>query len=610
MAKGKEKTLLEIIQKSFHPKIRELKGKKFLYSDSINVSDLSEIFHVSVGKIIAFFWQKGQEITKFQNLPFELVNSFCQSQGVNAQMQKGISFSGIIDEYLKEIDIINDEILTIRPPIVSIMGHIDHGKTTLLDTIGQTQKQKKEAGGITQKISVSQIEFQGKKITFCDTPGHSIFIQMRQRGISLTDLVVLLIDAHDGIMSQTTEVIQYIHQYHLPVIVFLNHKRPLETNNEANLQKLKGQLQEQNLIPIDWGGEVIIVSGSAKDKKIVEVLLENILLLAESQAWKTNYQRPANGIVIDSYLNSQLGIINNLLIQGGQLKTNDWLLVSGEEGKVKRILDNQKNPINQVSPGESVLVTGLDFLVQAGEKFLVINDKETRQEIIKLIGHQDENKQKIPISFVDDNQQKISLVILADTQSSLEILETIIRQKSTPDVNFQIVAKNVGIFNKLTFNLAKINHSFIILFNVKLNNTTVQSLKENNLLWFSTDVIYQVEEKLTELTQKQIEKEWAEKIMGVAEVRKIFYFSKVGNIAGCQIISGEIKRSYLVNVFRQEKKIFAAGKIRSLESNKVNLSEAREGQECGIVLNNFDDFQIGDKIVAYRFTKENNSEKK
>jgi len=601
---SKEKFLLASIRQKLVSSVNQLKNRQLIYSGNLTVDNLSELLNVSLEETISFFWNQDEKIKKNQVLSDELVAIFCQSKKIQVikKDKQRLNVNEVITEYLTQID--KEQFLEKRPPIISIMGHVDHGKTTLLDTIQQTQNQKKEAGGITQKISVSQVEFRGEKITFCDTPGHRIFMQMRQRGIYLTDLVVLVVSAEDGVMPQTVEIIEYIHQHNLPVIVFLNHKKSWETNNETNLQKIKGQLQKQGLTFEDWGGNVVLISGSVKEKKDVEILLKNISDFSKSL--KGNFQRSADGVIIDSYLSREQGSTTNLLIQGGKIQERDWLVVGGREGKVKRILDKHNKIIKQASIGEVVKVIGLDFLVEPGEKFLVINEREFRKEMTNLINYQKDNQS---LNFVPNDtvgKKNIKLILIADSQGALEVLETIIKQESSSLVNFQILYKKAGILNDYALNLVKDELTYLILF-TKLSSATEKKLKESKVKWFSSEIIYQIEEELEKIAKVQQEKKKVEKETGTAKVTEVFFFSK-GNIAGCQVTNGTISRKDFVKVVRQGK-IIATDKIHSLESKNIALSEVRRGQECGITLNKYQAFQINDQIYAYRIVEENVNEK-
>ncbi|CAG8561784.1 9537_t:CDS:2 [Ambispora leptoticha] len=544
---------------------------------------------------------KGQSVARNQTLSWDLLTDYCQSIRIAIKKKSGINFSEIIQEYVKKNP--PKEQLVARPPLVSIMGHIDHGKTTLLDTIRQSQVQKKEAGGITQKVSVSQAEFQGQKITFLDTPGHSDFIKMRQRGISLTDLVVLVIDARDGIMPQTAEIIDYLRQYQLPLLVFINHKKPSETDNETNLNRIRTQLQEKGLTPLEWGGEIIAVSGNAKEKESVHHLMENILLFAD---FKASLHRPAHGVIIDSYLHPQTGSqINELLVQDGKLKEKDIIFLNGKFGKAKMIFGLHGQKITTVYPSDIVQVIGLNISAELGDRFLVVDNEEAIAEIENELANYWEKKKKSTLPPPSSEKKNVNLVLTADSQNSLEALTELIRKKTAPNFNFSIIYTTVGNLNSFALDLAKITNSTVLIFGYQPSQKQIKIWKEDKIPFFGSKIIYEISDKLDEIISSQQEVEEVEEIVGTATVKKVFYFSK-GNIAGCQVVSGKINRNKRIYVLqgKEEKKVFT-GEIKSLESNKVEKNEISAGQECGIVLKGFDNFQEGDKIVAFQLIKRN-----
>ncbi|CAG8461088.1 12248_t:CDS:2 [Ambispora leptoticha] len=331
------------------------------------------------------------------------------------------------------------------------MGHIDHGKTTLLDTICQTNLQTKEIGGITQKITASQIDFQNKKITFLDTPGHSDFIKMRQRGISLTDIVVLVIDAGDGIMFQTEEIIDYLHQYQIPVIVFINHKKPENTDNETNLNKIRAQLQEKGLTPLE---------------ESVEYLLENILLVADC---KSNLSHPTNGVVIDHYLHSKTGSgITELLVQDGKLREKDTIFLNGKLSKVKIIYNLHGKKIAMALPSDPVQIIGLNSPTELGDRFLVINNEDTIKSLEKELTPYLEKENKISPPPVTKEKKNINLVLLADSQNGLETLTELIKKKNSSEDSFWIIHRVTGKLNDSSIDLIKLTNSLVLSFGLQL----------------------------------------------------------------------------------------------------------------------------------------------
>ena len=434
-----------------------------------------------------------------------------------------------------------------------------------------------------------------------DTPGHQIFFEMRQKGIRLTDLVVLVIDAQEGIMPQTREVIQHIQQNKIPTIIFLNHKNLSLANNKNNLNRIKFQLQKRGLIPED------IVSGSAKEKSSTDELLGTILLLAGEKELRTDPQLPASGVVLDSRMTPQLGKIATLLVQEGNLQVKNLLLVEGKIGKIKRILSLQKKNLDQAFAGDPVLVIGLDFLVKSGEKFLTITNEKLAQKINKVTENyhvwekEDSKKFLSQPSFqlnIANSYKVINFIAIADTQTSLETLISLVQNKSSNSIPLQIIASSVGNIPENLLDLAQNFNSFLFIFNLKLNKEIQQKLKEKQIKYFVDDVIYKMEEKLDELISQKQEKKRVEKILGTAEVKRVFSFSKVGNIAGCQVKEGSISRKNPIKVVRDGQEIFN-GKIKSMKTEDEKIEKAEKNRECGIFCEGFGDFQVNDLIISY-----------
>ncbi|CAI2161736.1 1305_t:CDS:10 [Funneliformis geosporum] len=522
--------LRQIIHRKITSAKNESKGKcLYLWSENINA-------------------KKGKAVSLNQLLPFEWLAEFCQSIRIGLKRKDKIDFREVIHEYLKKV--VDSSQLAERPPIVSIMGHIDHGKTTLLDTICQTALQKREAGGITQKVTISQSEFQGKKITFLDTPGHSDFIKMRERGVSLTDLVVLVIDGKDGVMPQTKEIIKYLCQYELPVIVFINHKKPHETDNEPNLNRIKD---------------------------------------------------PTHGIVIDAYFHPQTGSrVTELLIQE----------------KIKILLDTQGKKITAASPGDIIKVIGLTSNAELGERFLVVRDEKTQETIQKeLVGYSEKGSKPLPASFLQE-KKNINLVLISDSQNKLNALHELVKKKNadeTAEVFFSVVHATIGTLNNYALDLVKITQSTVLMFGLTPNQSQMKTFKENNIPFFASKVIYEIETKLEKLIGNQQVVEEIEEVVGQARIVKVFEFSK-GNIAGCQVVNGKINRNNRVHVYRgKEPQPVFSGEIKGLESQSEKKSEVIGGQECGVVLKGFDDFQRKESLykqevaqILYQLSLKNN----
>ncbi|RHZ35631.1 GTP-binding protein [endosymbiont GvMRE of Glomus versiforme] len=610
MKKNTNHLLLEIFRRIISSTQNELKNSVlYLSSESITISDLGDIINKPIGEIVFFFWNKEQVLNSNDPLSFGLVKDYCKSIGIEVKRKKEKDFRELVQEYLekttKSVELVN------RPPFISVMGHVDHGKTTLLDTICHTNIQKKEAGGITQKVAVLYIEFQKKKLIFLDTPGHADFIRMRQQGIFLTDLVVLVIDAKDGVMQQTKEIIDYLHKYELPTIIFVNHKKLIETNNEENLNRIRKQLQQKNLIPFEF------VSGNAKEKSDVDYLLEKILPLAD---FKTNSNYPTHGTTINSYLHQKGNFwINELLIQGGKLQKGDTIFINWKFFKVKFIHNIFNDEITIAHPGDLAKVVGSNFATELGDKFLVVNDIEIKKAIEKeLISHQKKEFDLNSFLTIRNKKKNANLILMANNQNSLKALEELVKKQSSSEFNFSVVHKTVK--NSLKDSIiyfAKDGNGIVLAFDLHLDKHLIKTLEKNNILFFSSDVIYKIEKILEEIASSHQETEEVEENTGKAHIKSVFYFSK-GSIAGCKMIDGKTTCNDLVRVLRTPKRgkeieLFM-GKVKSLEIEKRRVSEVASGQECGITLKGFDDFQIGDKMWFFRrikkIVKKNDVDKK
>ena len=572
----------------------------FYLGSSVNIDELSRVLKKTVASIVSFFWNKGQKVTRNQNLSEEALSNFCSSIGLTISSKK-ISFNSAIEKYLKSIDLKEFDFRD-RTVVVSVMGHIDHGKTSLVDNVCHTNIQRKEKGGITQKISTSLVEFQKRKILFLDTPGHSDFIRLRKRGISLTDVVILVIDSLEGVMLQTEEIIDYIHQYSLPVLVFINQKNDKKLEDDL---KTWGQLQERGLVPLEWQGETIILTGSAKNPVIVPTLLENILLLVNCQA---NFSGPVFGVFIDSYLHSRFNsMISKVLIQGGVLKSGDYLFAGGRIGQIKTMSREESNKIMQLksaNPGEVVLITGFGHALELGEKFVVISRNEF-QELSKKIKLKKAKFKNLAIpDFFSAEKKNVNLFLLADSENSLQTIVDLVKKKTHDDIFFNVAGLSVGQLHQTDLELALITNSVLLVFNVDVDSFISTYVKENKLTFFSSGIIYEIDKFLDIVieNQKTKEKTVSEIKKGEAIIKIVYSFSK-GNIAGCRVIEGIIERSSKVYLFRENKKIYT-GKIKSLEIERNVVKEAKVGQDCGIVLNKFNDYKTGDLIIAFQ-TNEN-----
>ncbi len=502
-----------------------------------------------------------------------------------------------------EFTIVDDEEnLVKRPPVVTIMGHVDHGKTTLLDTIRNSRIVQGEAGGITQHIGAYQIVHKGNPITFIDTPGHAAFTQMRARGASITDIVILVVAADDGVMPQTEEAIEHAKAAKCPIIVAVNKiDKP-----QANPEKVIQELAHYDLIPESWGGDTIFVNISALKKIGVEDLLENIELVAEMKNLRANPNRLAIGTVIEAGLDKNRGPYATLLIQNGTLKVGDALVCGETFGRVRTMEDDLHNRYGEATPSQAVMITGLDNVCQAGDKFMVFNSEQEARSIAeerhvraKAKELEESRPRNIKDLFkkIDSKNKELNLIIKADAQGSAEALKASLLKIQVEDVTLNIIRCNVGGITDDDINLANGSKALIIGFNVRPTQNvrnTADTLKVQIRLY---SVIYEVINEIESALKGLLDPVYEDVVTGFLEVRELFKISKVGTIAGCYVTDGKITNTASVRLLRNGIVIYE-GKLATLRRFKDDVKEVRNGFECGLRIEGYNDIHIGDVIEA------------
>jgi translation initiation factor IF-2 len=504
-----------------------------------------------------------------------------------------------------------DEDLTFRPPVVTIMGHVDHGKTSLLDAIRETEVAAGEAGGITQHIGAYQVHHGEKVVTFLDTPGHEAFTAMRARGAQVTDIGVIVVAADDGVMPQTTEAIDHAKAAGVPMVIAVN-----KIDKEgAQPERVRGELAAKGLTPEDWGGETIFCDVSAKTKEGLDNLLDMILLVAEVEELKANHDAPASGTVIESRLDPGRGPTVTVVVLRGTLRTGDALVAGAHWGRVRAMHDFLGHRLKQATPGEPVEVLGFDSLPDAGEPVRAVsNDREARhlanQRAIRLKTEALARRMGVPVSLenVFERAQEagqavsLNLVIKADVAGSLEALQDQIAKLSTSEVALNVLHTGVGGISNSDVMLAQASGAVIIGFNVRpLPDANLFAVHEGVEIRTYT-VIYKVTEELRAAMEGMLEPEEVEASLGMAEVRQTFRASRIGTIAGSHVVQGKITRNASIRLVR-EGTIVYDGTLASLKRFKDDVREVEEGFECGIVLENFQDVKEGDVLEAYETRK-------
>jgi len=495
-----------------------------------------------------------------------------------------------------------------RPPVVTIMGHVDHGKTSLLDYIRRAKVAAGEAGGITQHIGAYHVETPRGMITFLDTPGHAAFTAMRARGAQTTDIVILVVAADDGVMPQTEEAIQHAKAAGVPIVVAINKiDKP-----EADIDRVKNELVKHAVIPEDWGGDTQFVPVSAKTGAGIDDLLESILLQAEVLELTAVMDCPANGVIIESSLDRGRGPVATVLVRNGTLKKGDVILSGQEWGRVRAMFDEAGKPIQEAGPVMPVVVLGLSGTPNAGDDVVVVTDERKAREValfrqgkfrdVKLAKQQQTRLEDVFSQMGEGVTADLNLVIKADVQGSLEALRDSLTKLSSDDVRVRVVAGGVGGINESDVNLAVASKAIMVGFNVRADATARRLVEEQGVDLHYYSVIYDVIDEVKKAINGMLSPEIREEIIGLAEVRDVFRSSKFGAIAGCMVVDGSVRRSAPIRVLRNNVVVFE-GELESLRRHKDDVNEVRAGTECGIGVKNYNDIQPRDQIEVFQRTE-------
>lgn len=556
--------------------------------------------------------------------PIDLIKKF-MSLGVMVNLNSPISFSDaelVAIDYNKELkkaetmDATNFEKLEItddeenlkeRPPVVTIMGHVDHGKTSLLDAIRKSSITSGEAGGITQHIGAYQVEKNGKKITFIDTPGHAAFTEMRARGAAITDIVIVIVAADDGVMPQTKEAIDHAKVAKVPIIVAINK---IDKPN-ANIEKVMTEMTEAGLTPDKWGGDTTFVNISALTGEGIDELLETILLIAELRELKANPNRYALGTVIEAKLDKNVGSIVTLLIQNGTLRIGDPIVVGTSFGKVRTLKNDLGVEIVEALPSTPVEITGVNSVPSAGDKFMAFETEkqaksiaDARSEKAKQMQNKNTNSLSLDDLFskIESGVKEINIILKADVKGSEEAVKNALEKIDVKGVKTTVIRSGTGTITESDVVLANASSAIIIGFNVRPSSKTKELAKEYNVDIRLYNIIYKVIEELEAAMKGMLDPEYEEKILGEAEVRQLFRFSKVGTIAGSYITNGIIKQNSKARLIRDGVVLYD-GVIASIQREKDSVKEVKQGFECGITLENFNDIKEKDVIEAYEMVE-------
>jgi translation initiation factor IF-2 len=586
-------------------------GHKIELPASIVIRDLAQIIEQSPIDVIKKLMSNGVMASINQAVDFDTAAIVVAEYGFDAIPE-------IMEEEVKEEvgeiplwrQLIADEDeskLVDRAPVVTILGHVDHGKTSLLDAIRETNVAEGEAGGITQHISAYQVEMKGRTISFLDTPGHAAFTAMRARGAQGADIVILVVAADDGVMPQTKEAIAHAKAARVPIVVALNK---IDKPN-ANPENVKQQLAEQELVPDEWGGDTMVIPVSAKQKEGIDDLLEAVLLVADNTDIRANPEGSVIGTVIEAEVDKTKGTVATLLVQNGTLNSGDIVVAGTAYGRLRALFDFHGKPVKKVGPSTPVGVLGLNDVPSAGDLFRVVeSDKEARDIASERIEAQKRESQVSKKASLEDlfaafqagEAKELSLIIKADVQGSLEPMISEVEKLGKGDIGVNVLYAETGNIGENDIMLASASKAIVIGFNVQADVAARRLAEKEGVSIRLYDIIYRMTEDIEKALKGMLDPVVTERIIGRAEVLAVFPISKVGKVAGCRVREGELRRNAKVRMYRGEDLVFE-GEMASLKHEKDNVNEIRTGFECGVGLKNFHDIEVGDEIVCYILEK-------
>ena len=574
-------------------------NREITISEGITVKELCEKLDVKAALVMKKLMDRGIFVAINQTLDSKLASEVAREFGASTAT---VSYEQEAMQAVEQKEETKD--LVKRAPVVTIMGHVDHGKTSLLDAIREANVAAREAGGITQHIGAYYVEMKGRKIVFIDTPGHEAFTRMRARGAKVTDIVVLVVAADDGVMPQTLEAIDHARAANVPIIVAINKiDKP-----EAQPERIKQQLADRGLLAEDWGGETVMVPVSARTHDNLDLLLEMILLVADIQDLKANPDRPAMGVVIEAQLDRGRGPVATVLVRNGTLNVGDFFICGAVFGKVRAMLNDRGQPIRKAEPSMPVEVLGLESLPEAGDDFQVVTDTAKAKQIVNFRDQKAREAALAKSSRLTLEQlhkqmetgevKELPLIIKTDVGGSAEVLTESLQKLSNDKVKIRVIRSGVGAINESDVLLASASNAIIIGFNVRPERNASSLAEQEKVDVRLHTIIYNLTDEIKRAMSGLLEPVFKEVYKGKAEVRETFRISKVGNVAGCQVVDGSIASRSEVRLLRDNVVVYT-GKIGSLRRFKDDVTEVKSGMECGITLENYGDVKQGDVIEAF-----------
>ena len=588
------------------PDVVEEDGIKIIkFRGELTLGDFAEKLGVNSGEIIKKLFLKGQMLTINSPITLEMAEELAGEYDALVEEEQEVELD-FGEKFALEIED-READLKERPPVITIMGHVDHGKTSLLDAIRTTNVVEGEAGGITQKIGAYQVVKDGKRITFIDTPGHEAFTDMRARGAQVTDIAILVVAADDGVMPQTVEAISHAKVAKVPIIVAVNKiDKP-----EANPMKVKQELMEHGIVSVEWGGDVEFVEVSAKKKINLDGLLDTILITSEILELKGNVRKRAKGVVLESRLDPKMGPIADILVQEGTLKIGDVIVAGEVQGKVKALLNDKGERVNTAIVSQPVEVIGFNNVPDAGDTMYVIQNEQHAKRIVEEVRKerkiQETTKKTISLESLSDqlkheDLKELNLILRADSKGSVDALRDSLLKLSNDEVAVNIIQAASGAITESDIKLAEAAGAIIIGFNVRPTTKALKEAETNKVEIRTSGIIYHIIEDIEKALAGMLDPEFKEEYQGRIEIKKVFKVSKVGNVAGCVVIDGKVKSDSNIRILRDNVVIYE-GKLASLKRFKDDAKEVVAGQECGLGVENFNDIKEGDVVEAFEMVE-------
>ena len=588
------------------PDVVEEDGIKIIkFRGELTLGDFAEKLGVNSGEIIKKLFLKGQMLTINSPITLEMAEELAGEYDALVEEEQEVELD-FGEKFALEIED-READLKERPPVITIMGHVDHGKTSLLDAIRTTNVVEGEAGGITQKIGAYQVVKDGKRITFIDTPGHEAFTDMRARGAQVTDIAILVVAADDGVMPQTVEAISHAKVAKVPIIVAVNKiDKP-----EANPMKVKQELMEHGIVSVEWGGDVEFVEVSAKKKINLDGLLDTILITSEILELKGNVRKRAKGVVLESRLDPKIGPIADILVQEGTLKIGDVIVAGEVQGKVKALLNDKGERVENAIVSQPVEVIGFNNVPDAGDTMYVIQNEQHAKRIVEEVRKerkiQETTKKTISLESLSDqlkheDLKELNLILRADSKGSVDALRDSLLKLSNDEVAVNIIQAASGAITESDIKLAEAAGAIIIGFNVRPTTKALKEAEASKVEIRTSGIIYHIIEDIEKALAGMLDPEFKEEYQGRIEIKKVFKVSKVGNIAGCVVIDGKVKNDSNIRILRDNVVIYE-GKLASLKRFKDDAKEVVAGQECGLGVENFNDIKDGDVVEAFEMVE-------